>query len=759
VDHEVLGGSNAGRVLALALVGLLAAAPRSVRAQAADPARAEVEGFVPPDPLSTPVEYPKGATGSAEVVLELAIDREGAVAGVKAVTGEPPFTDAAVEAARKWKFVPGLRGSRTVAVRLRYTVTFEPPAPVPEEKETPVSNGGAPRALPVEVVVHGERPEPHVLGPGTVTLSREEARMIPGTFGDPLRAVEAQPGVVPIVSGLPQFFVRGAPPANVGFFIDGIEVPLLYHAFFGPSVLHPGLVDSMTLHGGAPPVQYGRYAGPVVSAELTPLARRFTGEASVRIIDAGVLGEVPFGGCEGVEAAGCSRGSMRLSGRYSYSGLLLSLLGDAELDYWDYQAQAAYALGAHDEIGVFAFGALDHFESGGTSDQGGGEVVFHRADVRWDHKKGGTALRVGVTGGFDETGGVEEKTSQVKDRSLRVRGAVASALSESVTVNAGVEGRVEKYEIATDPLLLNFADYSRLFPNRTETSAGAYASLELRPTESILVVPGLRSDLYHDRGVTRVGVDPRIAAEFQVRPWLRFEQSLGLAHQRPNFVPNIPGAQVADLEGGLQEAWLYSTGVALKLPASFRARATAFRNGFFRVLDPLGRRRDFGIDRTVIDHRSTIRSAGLELKIERPVLHGIGGFFSYTLSRTVNSDGPNESVTGFDRTHVAQLAMHAEVGWGVSVGFRSIIYSGVPELNFEGSPHFTDRRRGRPYFRTDVRANKRWKLGGSKYIGVTADVLNATVTREVVRLDCGQRCLERFAGPVVLPSIGVEGGF
>jgi hypothetical protein len=260
-----------------------------------------------------------------------------------------------------------------VAVRLRYTVTFEPPAEEPEEATPPTPSRPAPVPKPLEVVVRGERPEPRPIGPGTVTLSRDEARMIPGTFGDPLRAVEAQPGVLPIVSGLPQFFVRGAPPANVGFFIDGIEVPLLYHAFFGPSVLHPALVSSVTLHGGAPPVEYGRFAGPVVSAELTPLARRFTGEGSVRIVDAGLLGEVPFGGCEGPKTPGCSRGSMRLSGRYSYTGLILSLLGYAKLDYWDYQAHGAYALGKHDEIGVFAFGALDHFESGGATNQGGGK--------------------------------------------------------------------------------------------------------------------------------------------------------------------------------------------------------------------------------------------------------------------------------------------------------------------------------------------------------------------------------------------------
>jgi hypothetical protein len=39
------------------------------------------------------------------------------------------------------------------------------------------------------------------------------------------------------------------------------------------------------------------------------------------------------------------------------------------------------------------------------------------------------------------------------------------------------------------------------------------------------------------------------------------------------------------------------------------------------------------------------------------------------------------------------------------------------------------------------------------------EMLNATGTSEVVRLDCGEICAERTAGPVVLPSLGVQAGF
>jgi hypothetical protein len=204
---------------------------------------------------------------------------------------------------------------------------------------------------------------------------------------------------------------------------------------------------------------------------------------------------------------------------------------------------------------------------------------------------------------------------------------------------------------------------------------------------------------------------------------------------------------------------LFSSGVRTKLPAEFQASVSAFRAAYFRALDPIGGARDFTIDRTVLDRRSTVSAAGLEFEIRRSLTRRLGGFVSYTLSRSEQSLGGMKSVSGFDRPHVVQAAVSYDFGRGIRAGTRAVAYSGVPELNLEGSPHFTTNRRGRAYFRMDVRAEKRFRLGQSGYLSAVAEVLNATSTREVVRLDCGEICVERVAGPVVLPSIGVEAGF
>ncbi len=771
--------SQASRlVLATLLVLSQLGASRSAAAQSAardrpvaPPSPADASAAIePPKPISTPLAYPEGATGAATVVLELTVDRAGQVSSARVLEGDSPFREAALSAAQGWRFEPARRRAEAVAARIRYSAQFTPqvapPSQEPTAKPAAPGAGAAPAASqptkppsaparPVEITVQGKRPPP-----GSVLLTREDTRALPGTFGDPLRGIEAQPGVVPIVSGLPAFFIRGAPPANVGFFFDGIELPLLYHAFFGPSVIHPGFIDTIEFYPGASPAQYGRFAGPVVAVNSKPLRAQAGGELNIRAIDAGGLVESgPFQDCRGASNLTCSGGGVRAAGRYSYAGAVLSLLSDAKLNYWDYQTQAAYPIGPKDDLSILAFGAYDLFRPPDATVNSGAELTFHRIDLRWDRRLGvGSHLRLGLTGGYDRAAGADAESSVVSNRSLRLRSELTEQLSPRATVLAGVDARLDRFGLNADPRALDYIDFSRLFPTRTDSTAGGYVSFQLQPARGIRVTPGFRADLYTSQGVTKVGLDPRVSAEFDVSRHVRFDHSLGIAHQRPNFAAQVPGAQVADLSSGLQWALLWSSGVHVRLPAEVSASATVFRSAYFHALDPIGGARDFAIDQTSLNRRATISAAGLELRLERPLKQRIGGFISYTLSRTEESTGTTQAPSGFDRPHVFQAALSYDLGKGYVVGARTVIYSGVPELNLEGEPHFTTAHRGAPFFRLDLRAEKRFRLGQNGYWGVIAEILNATSTKEVVRLDCGEVCRERSAGPVILPSIGLQAG-
>src|SRR5437763_861242 len=85
-----------------------------------------------------------------------------------------------------------------------------------------------PPVAPRDVTVRGQRREI-----GQTTLSAGDVREMPGAFGDPFRAIEALPAVSPIISGLPYFSIRGAPPNDNGYYLDGVRVPFLFHVGVG----------------------------------------------------------------------------------------------------------------------------------------------------------------------------------------------------------------------------------------------------------------------------------------------------------------------------------------------------------------------------------------------------------------------------------------------------------------------------------------------------------------------------------------------
>jgi hypothetical protein len=700
---------------------------------------------VPPRARDTALEYPPGGHGDAVVVLELVVTAQGTVETCRVVSGEPPFSDAACAGAqRTFVFEPATRGGRPVASRIRFEARFSEErvqVPRPGPAALPEPRLESERETVTEILVQGERRPVDV-----TTLRRAETRELPGAFGDPFRALEAQPGISPVISGLPYFFVRGAPPGNVGYFIDGIRVPMLYHAFVGPAVIHPGFIDTTELYRGGYPARYGRFAGGIVAAETTPPADRARGEAHVRLFDAGAMVEAPF-------ASG--KGSAAIGGRYSYTALLLSLLvlDDTQLEYWDYQARASYELGPNDTIGLVGFGAYDF--SGSKSQKNLGSLEFHRFDLRYDRRLGpNTKARLAATYGIDRTRVNAESSLQA--RTFGGRFDLRHGLSRAAELRVGGDALIERYELS----LGNVIGLDRLFPARQDLMTGAHAELALSPEKWLSVSPGLRADVYRsDDGTTRVAVEPRISALFEVSSRLRLSHSFGIAHQPPNFLPPIfPALAEPEAEGGLQKSIQASSGMALDLPLDLTLSLTAFDNIFLDVTDPVGTTGE--LDVNTYETRALGHAYGVELHLSRPLTRRLGGFVAYTLSRSTRSHGRIESLSAFDRTHVLNLALGYDLGRHWRAGARMTFMSGVPTRRATTEGPIFEGERAASFLRLDARLEKRWMLGERAWIGLVAEVLNTTASQEVVRRSCNDiRCTESLFGPLVLPSLGLEAAF
>jgi TonB dependent receptor-like, beta-barrel/TonB-dependent Receptor Plug Domain/Gram-negative bacterial TonB protein C-terminal len=766
------------RARSLGLLALLLLSTSTVRAQDASTAPPSASPQITPPKPAGPIEvqYPADAVGESVVLLHLLVEVDGRVSEAVAVEGEEPFATVARQAALSWRFEPATRDGKPLAARIRFQVRFvPPPPPPPEEPAAPPSAASTappgrdvpktpaptpppqpPHRTPVTVFVHGEKPPPSAR-----SFTRAEVRQLPGAFGDPFRAIEALPGVTPMVSGVPFFFVRGAPPGNVGYYLDGIRVPLLYHVALGPSVIHPAIVARVDLHAGGYPAQFGRYTGGIVAAETKPPALELHGEASVRLIDAGLLLE---------DAWSNGQTSATVGGRYSYTAAALSLLSpEVVLQYWDYQLRAARRVNETDTVGVFSFGAFDYL---GEKQDGETDTVFgtqfHRLDLRYDHEPSDDEqLRAAVTVGLDRTDASEDEGAFLRDRMVGARLEWKARKRDGLWVRAGADVLMDQYDVVPperdeeDPE--DREQFGRLFPTRTDLTTGAYVSAAILVAPRVTVTPGIRTDLYNSDGATALGVDPRVSAEFEVSERVRLEHTLGIVHQPPSFAIPIPGFQIGGLRGGLQRAVQTSAGVHVELPEDVKASVTLFQNVFFNMTDAIGvARAELGDDEDELELRSLGHSFGLEVYLRRRLTRRFGGFVSYTLSRSTRSFGRVHVPSSFDRTHVLNVAAAYDLGRQWRAGSRLTYYSGFPgDLTTEAWLAGREAERSPGFFRGDIRFEKRWRINEEgAWWAFVIEVLNATLQKEVVDYECGlHSCTAEEIGPVTIPSIGVEAAF
>jgi hypothetical protein len=312
---------------------------------------------------------------------------------------------------------------------------------------------------------------------------------------------------------------------------------------------------------------------------------------------------------------------------------------------------------------------------------------------------------------------------------------------------------------------------AELFTTRTDLASGVWTDVVLEPEPGVIITPGLRLDYYSSADATAVGVDPRISASFAISEKFRLLHAFGIAHQPPSFVIPIPGFQVGGLRGGLQRSIQASSGFELDLPNDLELSVTAFDNVFLNMTDPLGTIRDGTDDDDddededdewdIIGRRAIGSTLGLELMLKRPLTRKFGGFLSYTLSRSTRMFQREQLPATFDRTHVLNLVLGYDLGRRWRAGTRFMFYTGFPRMEGFFRPVPGDEPQRIPSFwRIDMRLEKRWLLGKRAWWAFVFEVMNATLNREVIGVDCNEGvCEDDAIGPVTIPSIGVEAAF
>jgi hypothetical protein len=595
-----------------------------------------------------------------------------------------------------------------------------------------------------ETVVRVKAPQPQI------QLTGPELTHTAGALGDPLRVIESLPGVAAVAWPAPVYAVRGTNPGNTGFFLDGIEIPALFHFALGPSVIHPYFFRNVDFFPGSYPARYGRYVGGIVSAETRPPSMDDVHmSVDARLYDAGAMVSAPLAG-----------GAVAAAARYSYTGELISLLDQhIILNYWDYQLRADRRVGPV-QLTVFAFGSGDRFSNSPSNWTKELDLGFHRVSLRAAVPLGGGMLQGSVVLGTDHSRApvVDVYPIIVDSKSVAPRLSYDQTLGP-VHLAVGFDGHLARYA----PVVLGGAvlpadsdwDFAR---SRDATLLAGYLSATVNAPQWLTITPELRLDSYSEGGARAHDLGPRLTVSVAVNDETKVRATGGHFTQLPSLPLEIPGMESFGLSLlGLQTSWQGSLGVETSHFAAVDLSITGFvhhdwltdlRSVSALSPDPLAD--DFLARREAVAY-------GVELLARRALTKRLHGWISYTLSKSMRDYGGGAvGPTDWDQRHILNLVAGYRVG-RYELGGRIHFNTGRPI--FIQDPAGDQYKRLSPYTQLDLRVDRpiyynRFTLDlYAELVNATLDSQGYTYTRDP------NNQLQEKSYRIILPSLGLRAEF
>jgi TonB family protein len=552
-----------------------------------------------------------------------------------------------------------------------------------EEAPPPPPPGQAPDEPIEEVRVKGAKPPREVT---KRTISREEMALMPGTNGDALRSLQNLPGVArpPPFGG--QLAVRGSAPQDTNYFVDGTNIPLIYHFGGLSSVLPTEVLDRIDFYPGSYSTQYGRGMGGIIDVAVRSPKDdgKVHGMAQVDLIDARVVAERSLG----------KGWSFLVGGRRSYFDLWLGPILKASAGvstaprYYDYQVMLNKKFGPDHELRFFFFGSDDRLEIfssdlGGDFVLGGGiraATTFWRVQARYFNKiNDKTRITAVAAIGQDYLNfGFGSNYLDLTITPISGRAEVSHRIARPVTVNLGIDILHSPFDIGVRfprPQRPGVPDSGLNNPQVTQQTSGGtytpatYAEFEVQPWTGARLVPGLRVDyLKFTETQTHTSgwdISPRITARQDLTttgPKTTLKGGVGVFYQppQPQEMDFVFGRQNLKTNRSVH----YTAGLEQEVGPNLHVSV----EGFYKALDRL----------VVQDLGNTGdgRVYGSEWLVRWQDDPKMFGWLAYTLMRSERRENEAEDLHLFqyDQTHIltALLSRQLGDGWRVSGRFRLV---------------------------------------------------------------------------------------
>lgn len=640
------------------------------------------------------------------------------------------------------------------------------------------------------------------------TLQAEEIQRIPGTQGDTLKAVQNLPGVARAPFGIGLLSVWGSAPADTRAYVDGVNIPTLYHFGGLRSTINSEMVQSLSFVPGGYQVERGLGLGGVIEVDSRqPRNDGFHGYAQIDLVDGSLMLEGPLG----------KKLSFAVAGRRSWLDSTLPLFTANTIQltpiYWDYQARLTWRPGPRDDVDVFFLGSDDQLDlavnrDGTRSTTAASHIYFHRGMVRWTRRlHGGGTWSVVSSIGYDvpfqlgvQFGNVPTSID-ARQVGYSLRAAIDLPVRTWLRVYGGVDYEGSRFVqdragVARPPtggggsgagaggfgeepgsfggLTSGYAaDSMTLFANHV---APFVATKFAMFGERLALTPQFRLQVMTFSGYpgtpdsfssAYVRANPRVTLRYRLSEMVSLKAATGLYSQPPASEQFSRVFGNPDL--GPQSGVHYVAGIDVDVTSTLHVETDLFWKDMSDLVvrgeDPEG---------PALVNDGIGRAYGAQLLVRQQMSRNFMGWVSYTFSRSERKDHANEDWHRFqfDQTHILTLIASYKLPRGFQVGARFRYVTGNPTTPVVGA--FFDANADRyvaltgapfsarlpPFNQFDLRVDKVWTFDRWRY-SMYLDVQNvfAADNPEALSYNFDYTVATPVSGLPLLPILGIRGDF
>lgn len=601
-----------------------------------------------------------------------------------------------------------------------------------------------------EIVVYGKTEKKEV---SRRKLTLNEVKKIPGFGGDAVKVVQALPGVARPTFGMSQIIVRGANTRDSKFFLDGIEIPLLFH--YGlKSTYNSDALQSVDFYPGGFGTRYGgAVAGVIEITGRKPKNDRWHGYGDANFFDGSFFTEGPIG--KKVSILGTARRSfigdiIKLAADKSPSNTVLTVAPT----YWDYIVRADVGISDNQQAYLTLFGVKNKLEMISSNIRGGSddidaakdalkvEILFHMGIASWNWKFSDVLkndLKYALTYGESNFAAFGFLRS-INDYLMHsIRNQTTYAPSKKLKINLGAD--IQLFPL--DLVLQLPAGENQIRKDSTDDwlfgIVGGYLNFEWSPVEKVLIIPGIRYDYYPELSYNganypefwnykNVDNETRFSGEPSFRLNGRYEfvknhtvkGALGNYNQSPEPLGQTIHETWGDPSLPVTRASQFVIGYEWQITDLIHAEIEGYYNRQWLIpRGPTNRELINGAKPFLADGKK--RMTGMELMIRHDQGERFFGWIAYSLSRSENFDYNLNKYVLFnkDQTHNLIAVGNWRLPKNWEVGFKLQFTTGDPETPLIGEVynenfHFFEQIYGEinssrlaPTFQVDLRFDKK----------------------------------------------------